>query len=286
MSEAGQAVLVTGAAKGIGRACVLRLGHAGWRVYAGVRSPQHGAELAAEAGPAVQPVVFDVTDHDSVQKAATFIAVDLGERPLRGVVNNAGIAVAGPLEFIPIAEVRRQFEVNVLGQLAVTQALLPLLRRSRGRVVNIGSIAGRSAMPLTGPYSASKFALEALTDSLRVELMPFGVDVVIVEPGMIATPIWQTSIHAADKLIGTLPPEVEKYYGKVIRAVRDRASTGDIKGLPPDAVARVVEEALTAPRPRTRYVVGRDAHLRVLLQKLPDRWRDRIIARRMARMSS
>jgi NAD(P)-dependent dehydrogenase (short-subunit alcohol dehydrogenase family) len=159
-----------------------------------------------------------------------------------------------------------------------------MLRVTKGRVVNIGSIAGRSAMPMTGPYSASKFALEALTDSLRVELIPAGVDVIIVEPGMIATPIWQTSIKAADKLIGTLPPEADKYYGRIIRGVRERASSGDVKGLPPDTVARVVEEALTAAKPKTRYVVGRDARMRLLLGMLPDRMRDRIIARRLAKM--
>lgn len=286
MSERRDAVLVTGAAKGIGRACVLRLARAGFRVYAGVRSDADGAELVAAANTDVRPLLMDITDHAGVQSAVAAMTSDLQSMPLRGVVNNAGIAVAGPLEFIPIAEVRRQLEVNVLGQLAVTQAVLPLLRRSHGRVINIGSIAGRSAMPLTGPYSASKFALEALTDSLRVELMPFGVDVVIVEPGMIATPIWQTSIRAADKLMSSLSPEVDKYYGRVIRAVRERATTGDVKGLPPDAVARVVEKAMTAKHPRTRYVIGRDARLRVILQKLPDRWRDRIIARRLARMSS
>ena len=278
-----EAVLVTGAAKGIGRACALRLART-FRVYAGVRSPADGAALVAEAGANVSPVVFDVTDQQALHAAAEFITADLSGALLRGIVNNAGIAVAGPIEFVPIAELRRQFEVNVLGPIAVAQAMLPLLRKSHGRIVNIGSIAGRSAMPMTGPYSASKFALEALSDSLRVELLPAGVDVIVIEPGMIATPIWQTSVKAADKVIDQLPPEADEYYGRIIRAVRERALGGDVHGLPPDVVARVVEDALTARKPKTRYVIGRDARVRLVLQMLPDRWRDRLIARRLARM--
>lgn len=279
-----QAVFVTGAGKGIGHACVLRLARAGFRVYAGVRHEEDGSAIAAEAGHDVVPVRVDITDAEAIARAADFVARDLGEMRLRGLVNNAGIAVAGPLEFLPISELRRQFEVNVLGQVAMLQALLPLLRVSRGRIINIGSVAGRSALPMTGPYSASKFALEAISDSLRVELMPAGVDVILIEPGVIATPIWQTSIKAADKLMADLPPEVDRYYGRIIRAVRKRAAHGDVAGLPPDRVARVVEKALTSAHPRARYVVGRDARLRLILQRLPDRIRDRIIARRVARM--
>lgn len=284
MKEQQEAVIITGAAKGIGRACVMRLAQAGFRVYAGVRDERHGVELRAEGGAHVVPVVIDVTDADTIASAASFLRHDLASMPLRGLVNNAGIAVAGPLEFLPIAELRRQLEVNVIGQVAMIQAVLPILRESRGRIVNIGSIAGRSAMPMTGPYAASKFALEAITDALRVELIPAGVDVIIVEPGMIATPIWQTSIKAADKVMDQLPEEVWKYYGRIIKGVRERASRGDLKGKPPEDVARVVEKALTSRNPKTRYVVGRDARFRLILGWLPDRMRDRIIAGQLARM--
>ena len=284
MNDKQDAVLVSGAAKGIGRACVLRLARAGWRVYAGVRTAADGDALVAAAEGTVVPVALEVTDQAAVLRAAEFVRGDLRSAQLRGIVNNAGIAVAGPLEFLPLSELRRQLEVNVIGQVAVAQAFLPLLRAERGRIINIGSIAGKSALPMTGPYSASKFALEAITDSLRVELMPAGVDVIIIEPGVIATPIWQTSIAAADRLMASLPPQMETHYGRVIRAVRRRASSGAVKGLPADAVARVVERALRARKPRTRYVVGRDARLRKILQLLPDRWRDRIIARQLARM--
>jgi NAD(P)-dependent dehydrogenase (short-subunit alcohol dehydrogenase family) len=276
------AVVVTGAAKGIGRACVLRLARR-FRVYAGVRNESDGASLRAEAGDNVVPLRLDVTDPDAIAAAAGLIRSDLGGAKLRGLVNNAGIAVAGPLEFLPVAELRRQLEVNVVGQVAVAQAMLPMLRESRGRIVNMGSIAGLSALPMTGPYAASKFALEAITDSLRVELLPFGVDVIIIEPGVIATPIWETSMHAADKVLAQMPPKAFEYYGAIIERVRARAMNG-MGGLPADTVAQVVEHALTARKPKTRYMVGNDAKVRALLRFLPDRARDRIIAKQLAKI--
>jgi NAD(P)-dependent dehydrogenase (short-subunit alcohol dehydrogenase family) len=263
---------------------VLRLARAGFRVYAGVRAAADGTSLRAEAGERVRPVTIDVTQHDTIAAAAAFIASDLSGVSLRGLVNNAGIAVAGPLEFLPIAELRRQLEVNLIGQVAMTQAVLPLLREARGRIVNIGSISGRSALPMTGAYAASKFGLEAITDSMRVELLPAGVDVIIVEPGVIATPIWATSMAAADTMLFDLPREAFAYYGGIIERVKARARGSVGRGLPADAVAQVVERALTARKPKTRYVVGRDAKLRLLFQRLPDRLRDRIIARQLARI--
>jgi NAD(P)-dependent dehydrogenase (short-subunit alcohol dehydrogenase family) len=170
-----------------------------------------------------------------------------------------------------------------VGQVAVTQAMLPMLRESRGRIVNMGSIAGLSALPMTGPYAASKFALEAITDSLRVELLPFGVDVIIIEPGVIATPIWETSMQAADKVLAQMPPKAFEYYGTIIERVKARAMNG-MGGLPADTVAQVVEHALTARKPKTRYMVGNDAKVRALLRFLPDRTRDRIIAKQLAKI--
>lgn len=281
MQEQANAVLITGAGKGIGRACVLRLARR-FRVYAGVRNDADGESLRAEAGANVVPVRIEVTDQSSIDAAAHRVRAD-GQR-LIGLVNNAGIAVAGPLEFVPLAELRRQLEVNVIGQVAMAQAMLPLLRETRGRIVNIGSIAGKSALPMTGPYAASKFALEAITDSMRVELLPAGVDVIIIEPGVIATPIWQTSIKAADKVMKELPPQAFEYYGSIIERVKARALGNDLKGLHPDVVARVVEHALTSGKPKTRYMIGRDAKLRALMRHLPDRWRDRIIARQLQKI--
>ncbi|MGH7460164.1 MAG: SDR family oxidoreductase [Longimicrobiales bacterium] len=277
-------VLITGASKGIGQACALRLAARGHVVFAGIRRPGDGAVLHDHCGSAIVPLILDVTNERQVEAAAAAIAERVGPEGLAGLVNNAGIALAGPLEFLPISELRRQFDVNVFGQIAVTQALLPLLRRARGRIVNIGSIAGRSSLPITGAYAASKHALEALSDALRVELMPWGIQVAIVEPGVIATPIWQTSIETAEHTLSQLPPSAREYYGRVMDGLKRRALGGALRGLPPERVAAAVEHALFARKPRTRYVVGRDARVRLLLQKLPDRWRDRLIARRLERL--
>lgn len=283
MAGQQRAVVVTGAAKGIGRACVLRLSRAGFRVYAGVRNAADGETLRAASGTLVVPLHIDITDADTIAAATAAIRSDLDGMPLIGLVNNAGIAIAGPLEFLPLEDLRRQLEVNVVGQVAMTQAMMPMLRAARGRIVNMGSISGRSALPLVGPYAASKHALEAITDSLRVEVLSAGVDVVIIEPGVIATPIWQTSIAEAVKMLENAPQAVH-HYGRLLKRIGEQASRAGSRGLPADVVARVVEKALTVRRPRTRYIVGRDARLRALFQHLPDRWRDRVIAWQLSRI--
>lgn len=272
-----RSILVTGAAKGIGHATVQRLARAGHRVFAGIRDPAAGDALRRELGDGLVPLQLDVTASHEIAQAAEAIGRLVGADGLYGLVNNAGIAIAGPLEFLPIDELRRQLEVNVVGQMAVTQAMLPLIRKARGRVVNIGSISGRSAMPLVGPYAASKHALEALTDALRVELMEWGIHVSIIEPGMIATPIWQTSVAAAEKLAARMPAQATELYGRIIEGLRERALGGTTKGASPELVADAVEHALFSSTPKTRYLVGRDARLRLLLQRLPDRWRDRLV---------
>jgi NAD(P)-dependent dehydrogenase (short-subunit alcohol dehydrogenase family) len=261
-------VLVTGASSGIGEATALRLARRGLRVLAGVRREEDAERLRAQG---VEPVLLDVTDRDQIA------ALDVGEE-LAGVVNNAGVALAAPLEFVPVEELRRQLDVNVVGQVAVTQAVLPALRRGKGRVVFVGSIAGKSALPFLGPYAASKFGLEAIADSLRVELRPWGIAVSIVEPGSIKTPIWTKGAERADALRS---PEADALYGASIERFRALALKRGLNGIEADAVARVVEHALTAPRPKARYLVGRDARLRARLQRLPTRARDRVIARLM-----
>lgn len=275
------AVVVTGASKGIGRACALRLDRIGFRVFAGVRREADAEALRREGSSRLETVLVDVTDSAAIGALGERVASAVGEAGLAGLVNNAGIAIAGPLEFLPPAELRRQLEVNVTGQLAVTQALLPLLRAARGRIVNMGSISGRMALPFTGAYAASKHAIEALTDALRVELMPWGIHVSLLEPGSIATPIWQTSIAAAEAIAEEFPPEAHEYYGETMDRVRGVVADNDRTGLDPEAVARVVEHALTARTPRTRYLVGRDARLRALIRRLPDRLRDRLIEKRL-----
>src|SRR5690606_18247926 len=209
-----RSVLVTGASTGIGEACVERLVAAGWRVFASVRKATDAERLADTHGGRVSVVRFDVTDEAAVRTECARVVESCGEQGLDGVVNNAGMAVAGPLEFLPLSELRRQLEVNVIGQVGVVQALLPALRRARGRIVLIGSISGRAGMPFTGAYGASKHALEAIADAWRVELAPWGVRVLIIEPGVITTPIWDTAAAHADGMLAQLPPIAEEYYGK------------------------------------------------------------------------
>jgi NAD(P)-dependent dehydrogenase (short-subunit alcohol dehydrogenase family) len=262
--------LVTGASSGIGAACARRLAAAGWRVFAGVRREGDGPRNTEE-------LLLDVTNEAQIGAAAQRIA------ELDALVNNAGIAIAMPLEFIPLDELRRQLDVNVVGQVAVTQAFLPQLRRSRGRIVFVGSIAGKSALPFLGSYAASKHALEAIADTLRVELRPFGIAVSLVEPGTIKTPIWEKSAVLADSLAKGAPPELRKLYGGRIAAFRRVAADRGAKGASAEAVARVVEEALTHSRPRTRKLVGRDAKLRSGVERLPDRMRDSVYERLLLR---
>jgi NAD(P)-dependent dehydrogenase (short-subunit alcohol dehydrogenase family) len=275
MSERAGTVVVTGASSGIGEACARTLAQAGFRVLAGVRQDAD-AERVAALHDRVEAVRVDVSDQATV--------ADLGQRvgsePLAGLVNNAGISVSGPLEFVPLDEWRRQLDVNVIGQVAVTQALLPALRRARGRIVNIGSVGGKVAAPLLSPYAASKFALEGITDSLRRELRPLGVHVAIVEPGAIATRIWEKGVAAADELLASAPAEAEAIYGPTIAAIRKQATKATEEAIPPEEVAKAVEHALTADRPRTRYPVGRDARQRIRLAGLlPDRAFDALMAR-------
>jgi len=279
-NNAVPAVVITGASTGIGAACALELDRLGWRVFAGVRSPKDGRRLAAEASPRLTPLSIDVTDPELVAEAARAVAGAVGPAGLAGLVNNAGIVVAGPLEFLPLEELRRQLEVNVVGQVAVTQATLPLLRAARGRVVLIGSANGRVAPPYMGAYAASKHALEAIADSLRVELGPWGISVSIVQPGSVKTPIWDKSQAEAERLIRALTPEGQALYGEDIARMRRAADRLAAHGMPVSRVVRAVVHALTARRPRTRYPIGPQARLAApLLRLLPDRLRDWLIRR-------
>jgi NAD(P)-dependent dehydrogenase (short-subunit alcohol dehydrogenase family) len=279
VSQGERAVLVTGASSGIGKACALRLARGGWRVLAGVRRREDGERLAEQARERFEPVLLDVTDASSIRAAGE----RLGDGPLHGLVNNAGIALGLPLELVPLDELRRQLEVNLVGQVAVTQALLPHLRRGPGRIVNVGSIAGRSALPFLGAYAASKHAFEAVTDSLRVELRPFGIEVAIVEPGTIATQIWQTAAETSRGRAADLPAETLALYAEWTAAFREAAATAARRAEPAEKVAKIVERALTTRRLKTRYRVGRDATRRAWVERLPDRLRDRVYERVLLR---
>ncbi|AEH09048.1 MULTISPECIES: SDR family oxidoreductase [Protofrankia] len=280
MTTSPGTVLVTGASTGIGAATVRHLTGQGRQVIAGVRREEDATALKSELGERVVPVQLDITDPEAVAAAAVTIRDAVGAEGLAGLVNNAGIAVAAPLEFLPPAELRRQLDVNVVGQVAVTQAVLPLLRDGHGRIVNVGSVGDRIVAPLLGAYTASKFALAALTGTLRIELAPWGIDVILIEPGAVTTPIWQSAAVSAERLFATLPPAVDTLYGKQIAAARAGAKRNEAAGIPPAEVAKVIVHALTTQRPRTRYLVGRDAHIAAAVARLPPRLRDRFLLRR------
>lgn len=275
-----KAVVITGASTGIGRACALHFDQLGLRVFAGVRRPADAVDLQQAASAGLTPIFIDVTDQATITAAAEQVRTALNGSGLAGLVNNAGIAVGGPLEFLPAAKLKSQFEINVLGQMAVTQAFLPLLRPARGRVINMSSISGRIAMPYLGPYAASKFALEALNDSLRVELKPWGIEVICIEPGAIKTPIWHKSVNEAQAMADDLPQQAEKLYGPAMAHLVEAVMRRGEAGIPAETVAKVVAEALLAARPKTRYLVGRNAKIGALVAwLLPDRLRDWVVSR-------
>jgi NAD(P)-dependent dehydrogenase (short-subunit alcohol dehydrogenase family) len=266
-----RSVLVTGAGRGIGRAIAVRLAHHGWDVWAGVRTDVAAKSLAEESD-AITPIELDVTVSDQV--AALDAA--LPDR-LDALVNNVGIAVAGPVESLSPADMHRQLDANLVGPLDVTRTVLPRLRRSRGRVVFISSVNGRVSFPFTGLYNASKFAVEAVADCLRVELGPFGVGVALVEPGVVATDPWREMDDVIDALEGALPPDLRTLYAGHFAGERRLLARIRAGAAPPETVARAVERVLTRPRVPTRTVVGRDARAILAMRALlPDRAMDAV----------
>jgi NAD(P)-dependent dehydrogenase (short-subunit alcohol dehydrogenase family) len=274
-------VLISGSSTGIGRACALRLDRAGFRVFAGVRNRGDAESLDAEGSERLEPVILDVTDEGTIEATHERIEQVTGGR-LAGLVNNAGIVVAGPIETLDLDGLRRQLEVNVTGQVAVTQDFLPQIRTARGRIVLMASIGGRMGLPYMSPYHASKFALEGVGDSLRQEMRPFGVNVSIIEPGAIATPFWGKGTEQVDQVLETMSPQQLELYEHSARAAAAAAGKAGERGIAADRVAKAVEHALTASRPRTRYLVGVDARVQATVRKLlPDRLLDRLVASQM-----
>jgi NAD(P)-dependent dehydrogenase (short-subunit alcohol dehydrogenase family) len=274
-----RSALVTGASTGIGRATALRLDRAGWRVFAGVRRDEDAESLREAGSERLTPLILDVTDAGQIAAAAERIEAEVGEAGLDGLVNNAGIGVMGPLETLPLDDFRRQVEVNLTGQVAVTQAVLRLIRRATGRVVFVSSAGGRMALPFGGPYHAAKFGLEGAADSLRQELRPWRIEVSVIEPGSIDTPIWERAVSGYEEMVARAPSRQEELYGKRLAGLRKGAERTAARGIPPEKVAERIEHALTARRPRTRYRVGLDGNGQILLRRLlPDRALDRLIA--------
>ena len=281
----GRAVLITGATRGIGLATTRRLDELGFRIFAGYRSAEDGQRLGAMGSDRIIPLRLDVTDAHGITEAADRIARATGDAGLWGLVNNAGIVIPGPLEALPLDDIRFQFEVNTIGVVAVTQAVLPLLRRARGRIVNISSINGRLSAPWAAAYAASKHALEALSDGWRIELARWGIEVSVIQPGAIRTDIWETSRDRGLRISGEYTPEARNLYGGLLDRLHQVRTPA--RAIPPERVAARVAHAFTARRPRVRYVVGWDARAALLLKALlPARWLDRILgARRRRRLA-
>jgi NAD(P)-dependent dehydrogenase (short-subunit alcohol dehydrogenase family) len=277
-----RAVLITGAGKGIGEATARYLASHDFRVFAGVRSADDARRIAEGLDGRLTPVQLDVTDPTSIHAAVASVAA---ERPFRflGLVNNSAISTPCPLELLPSEALRELFEVNVFGVMALTRALLPELRRADvARIVNVSSINGRLAQPFIGGYSATKFALEAISDALRRELRPWGIGVTVVQPGAVATPIFDTARQRGRDLAVRIPEEDRRLYPGVMQAVLDRPGKPPRHAIPPTDVARVIARALRRRRLRTRYLVGRDARLGALLAAvLPDRLLDWLLTNRM-----
>ena len=278
-TEIQKLIVVTGASTGMGAAAARELARQGFHVLAGVRRDR---DADAIRSPGIEPVLLDITEPGQVAELAARVTGD--PRPLHALVNNAGIQVNGPVESLPMAQWRRVFEVNLFGHIAVTQALLPGLLRSHGRVINISSIGGKMAMPTYGAYAGAKFALEAVSDSLRREVGPLGVQVVVIEPGGVRTEMATRGVATANQLAAQMTPEQDERYGGLVQAINKLMASGTASGLTADAAARVIAKAVTARRPRTRYPVGRDAALLIRLSRvLSDRTLDRVSAANLRR---
>ncbi|MCB9435644.1 MAG: SDR family oxidoreductase [Anaerolineales bacterium] len=269
-------VLITGASTGIGAACTHYLAQRGFHVIAGVRRTEDGESLRQTSAD-ISPIILDVTHPDHITAAAQSVQNMVSENGLAGLINNAGIATAGPLEFLPIDELRYQLEVNTIGLIALTQAVLPFIRQAKGRIINMSSFGGSISSPFLGPYHASKFALEALSDALRMELRPWGIHVSVIKPAAVSTPIWNKAIDDSSRF----SEKVHDYYGYAFDTLTRNAQEASRVGVEASAVAAVVHRALTAPKPKTRYLIGFNPLVYAVLQMLPDRWRDRLILKNL-----
>lgn len=276
-------ILITGASTGIGRSIAIDLARGGDQVIGTVRNQKDADALLAATPSGALPIrslILDVTDGASVLRAAEELSNQLQGAGLHGLINNAGVAIAAPLEYIPIEDFQLQMEINLVGLLRTTQAFLPMVKKVRGRVINISSVAGRLAFPLAGPYHSSKHALEGLSDIMRLEFRRYGIEVVVIQPGAIRTPIWDTAEKKASEIGKKLSPQALKDYDKLIHQVRKASAKAGEEGDDPQLCADVVRTALNAPRPRTRYIVGRNAKIGLFLRRIfSDRRMDMIVGK-------
>lgn len=266
------AVLVTGASSGIGQACALELSKRGFQVFATVRKPADAEALTQTGIHELIPIMLDVTNQQSIDSAVKQISQSVGTKGLSGLVNNAGIGASGPLEFLPVEDLRQVYEVNVFGLLAVTQAFLPLLREGTGRIVNIGSVVGKITIPFGSPISSSKYAVESLNDALRMELKPWGIKVILVQPFAIATPVVDKVASKSRQLLQQMSPDAKALYGKDFEGILTMMVEQEKRAEPPRVIADAVFKALTKRSPKTRYPVGGPGNLLLILSKwLPDK---------------
>jgi NAD(P)-dependent dehydrogenase (short-subunit alcohol dehydrogenase family) len=279
-----KSILITGCSTGIGRATAIHFSNRGYKVFAGVRKDSDAESLkAADVSGNIQPLMLDVTIPEQLVAAVAQVTEQLSESGLDALVNNAGLGKGGPFEFVDPDVVREAFEVNTMGPILMTQAFLPLIRKATGRIVTVGSIAGKLAAPIQGPYCVSKFAVEAFNDSLRMELAPFGIHVSLIEPGPIATPMLKGVDEAAEEAIKSLPPEGVQYYGDVIRGFAKAFVGMNARALPPEEVAKAIEHAVESSRPKTRYPITFDAKMGAIARRiLPDRLMDMITVSQMS----
>jgi len=272
-------IVITGASTGMGEHCAVGLAKLGYRVFAGVRKAADGDALVKQAPSGLEPLIIDVTNEAQTRAAAAEVERKLGGAPLTALWNNAGISVNAPIEFIPLDDLRRQLDVNVIGQVAATQAFLPLIRKAKGRILITGSIGGFFTTPMLVPYCMSKYAMEAMADGLRRELRPFGVEVVLLEPGGIQSKIWEKGISESEMFLKNAPPQMMEVYGWLVRALQRLAPQMEKRSKPPQEVLDCVVRALESPRPKTRYRMGSNSTAQKIISKLPDRVQDSLVAR-------
>jgi NAD(P)-dependent dehydrogenase (short-subunit alcohol dehydrogenase family) len=279
------AVLITGASSGIGRACAITLNQIGFTVFAGVRKMEHGDSLMQQVSQRIKPIILDIVDDEQISSAVASVTKQLPEAGFAGIINNAGIAVTGPLECVTRSAFQRQLEINVVSQVALIQGFLPLLRRYKGRIVNISSTSGRFAGAFIGPYCASKFAFEAVTTVLAMELRSSGITVSIVVPGIVATPFWEKRIANEDDLVRHMSPVAKLLYGEQLSERRRKLLQLIGRGMSPEKVSQAVRHALMSKRPRDRYVIGFDAKLKMIIAQIVPEYllRRRYLLRRQER---
>jgi NAD(P)-dependent dehydrogenase (short-subunit alcohol dehydrogenase family) len=275
-----KSVVITGSSTGIGRACALMLDRNGFRVFAGVRKEADGDALRSAASESLTPVHIDVTDAESIAAMAEQVSGEVGDAGLHGLVNNAGTTLPCPIEYLPLDGFRHQLEVNLVGPLAVTQALLPVLRQGQGRVVNVTSAAGRAGVPLMAPYVSAKHGFEGLSDVMRLEFRQFGIQVAVIEPGFVGTAMGGKLQRDTEGAIGSLPDEGSRRYGPALAKLAHEIGQHAATGSPPEVIAKDILRALTSKTPRTRYPAGAGAKRMLFMRRvLPDRQFDRIILR-------